>query len=252
MNPQLTWIAASPPSLLYAAAQLAEGRALVDAAYASQLQPIVAETSAELEHYGVEPRRFWTNVVPWSAGLASSVAPEIANRLASVLQVSDSPLANDELALRSGPLRAAWEARGPGLWRLLMSLMDNPLPTLSANVILVRPVCGGGGSIYVQQAAISLEAMLANPHPELPEVTRLAWLLMQLAGASRVGNEKRFALRLVPMILAAGEVVELTRCDQSTLATALRAWHLGEDPSDVASIADDLSSWRNKLSGTNA
>lgn len=240
MSLTLNWIAASPPSLLYAAALLGQGKTILDAHLAAQLQPIVAQTSAELQRVGVEPDRFWASVVPWSAGLAASLAADIAQRLATQLQASDVPLADDELALRSGPLRAAWEARGPGLWRSLQRELQQELPIATASVILVRPARGGGGEAYPQQAAVSMEAMLANPHPELPEVVRLAWLLAQLPLTEKTDDRERARLALIPAVLSAAADVELLSASEPTLRAALRHWHLADDDNAAAKLAEEI------------
>jgi hypothetical protein len=240
MSLKLNWIAASPPSLLYAAALLGEGKTILDAKLAAQLQPIVARTGAQLQQVGMEPNRFWANVVPWSAGLASPLATDIAEHLVAQLPASDSPLADDELALRSGPLRAAWEARGPGLWRSLQREVQQELPTATASVILVRPARGGGGEAYPQQAAVSFEALLANPHPELPEVVRLAWLLAQLPLAEQADDRERARLALIPAVLSAAADVELLTASEPTLRAALRHWHLAVDESVAAKLAAEL------------
>jgi hypothetical protein len=238
--------------LLYAAALVAADRPLVDLELAERLRPIVAETDAALQRCGVDRSRFWNNVVPWSAGLPAPCHTEIAARLAAALAASPSPLADDELTLRSGPLRAAWEARGPGLWHSLQNVLQDNLRSLSASVILVRPALGGGGEVFAEHSAISFEAMLANPHPALPEVVRLAWLLAQICIGSSIDERHNAAPALVPATLAAAEEVELARCDSPTVAAALHAWHLVDDQDASSPLAEEIwNQWQaRRSSGT--
>ena len=90
-------------------------------------------------------------------------------------------LAHDsETHLRMRPLREQWEARGPGL----LKYAGQQLPWLtwpSHPVIhLVAPQQGGGGRV-VTESEIEFETMLFHPHPALPEIARLAWLLIARA-----------------------------------------------------------------------
>ena len=47
-------------------------------------------------------------------------------------------------------------------------------------MILVQPVLGGAGAAHWLYNSVHIEAVLANPVAELPEVVRLGWLLAQL------------------------------------------------------------------------
>ena len=96
----------------------------------------------------------------------------------------------------------------------------------------MQPATGGGGRAHPLYNAVSIEAVLANPHPELPEVTRLGWLWAQLhldlpkyhevwgrAAITRIGP-----LAVLPPLLAAADQVELVRFDRPLLAAALDAF----------------------------
>jgi hypothetical protein len=81
---------------------------------------------------------------------------------------------------------------------------------------------------------VLLEAVLANPIASLPEVVRLGWLVAQLnldvpQFQGELRRERALALgglAMLPVVLSAGEDVELCRCDETTLAQALAAWQV--------------------------
>jgi hypothetical protein len=142
------------------------------------------------------------------------------------------PRALEELELRAGPLGGQWEARGPGLIATVARLTQADLIVDSADVILVQPALGGAGAAHVFYNSVRIEAVLANPIAELPEVARLGWLLAQLnLDLPRFQGDlprRRLAqlgpLAMLPPVLAAAEEVELARNNIETLAAALSAW----------------------------
>jgi hypothetical protein len=101
-------------------------------------------------------------------------------------------------------------------------------------VFLVQPVLGGGGEAHLCYNSLRIEAVLANPHPELPEVIRLGWMLGQLnldlpiysdaVHSERLPQVARMAM--LPVTLKAAEHVELARCDRNTVEFALDAWRI--------------------------
>jgi hypothetical protein len=138
----------------------------------------------------------------------------------------------EELLVRGRPLREQWEARGPGLLAEAARLTEASVVPESAKIVLVSPYVGGHGIAFPPFNRVAMEAVLVNPHAELPETVRLAWLLCQLSsdlpryvdavGAARVQDAA--SLALIPPVLAAAEAVELARCDEATIALALEAW----------------------------
>jgi hypothetical protein len=155
----------------------------------------------------------------------------------------------EELAVRGRPMREQWEARGPGMLIELARLTDAAVVPESAEIVLVAPYAGGYGWAHASQNRVTLEAVLVNPLPELPEAVRMAWLVGQLNGdlprfadslpAGR--GAAAFGLAMLAPTLAAAETVELSRCDEEMLAVALDAWRLGfsgaggDLPADAAS-----------------
>jgi hypothetical protein len=175
------------------------------------------------------------------------VAGAIAD-LEAALRLQSPELA-DELILRAGPICQQWDARGPGLLVELARLTDPAVVPEFAEVVVVSPYAGGHGLAHPLQNRVTLEAVLVNPTPELPETVRLGWLIGQLNSdlprfadalpAGRAAAAMRLAM-LAPA-LAAGEAVELTRCDEAMLETALDAWRLRDGlPADAG---EQLWSW---------
>jgi hypothetical protein len=162
------------------------------------------------------------------AGAVSDL--EAAMRLAQ-------PQLEDELAMRVGPIREQWEARGPGMLREVARLTDEAVVPEAAEIVLVAPYAGGHGLAHAAHNRVTFEAMLVNPMAELPEAVRLAWLISQLnsdlprfsdvllAGRAQVA----MSFAMIPPVLAAAEAVELAHCDEATISLALSDWqHLGE------------------------
>jgi hypothetical protein len=158
------------------------------------------------------------------------------------------PNLTDELALRERPLREQWEARGPGLIWNIANLTEAGLVPEQADVLLVRPAFGGAGAAHLQANSLRVEAVLANPHAELPEVVRLAWLVAQLdldlprhseeIQADRLPHVARLAM--IPPVLKAAEAVELVRYSPELIGRAIAAWHLAVPPGlDAVSVVSD-------------
>ncbi|HUE70136.1 MAG TPA: hypothetical protein VMP01_04535 [Pirellulaceae bacterium] len=155
-----------------------------------------------------------------------------------------------ELDLRMRPLREQWEARGPGMLHGIGLRTDESLIAQEAQVLIVQPALGGGGQAHHSANAVRIEAVLANPHAELPEVVRLAWLLAQLQldlpaysdriHAERLPHVAAFAM-LMPVLEAAQEV-ELVHASPALLKRAIAAWHLSV-PADLDAPQVVLQWW---------
>jgi hypothetical protein len=180
---------------------------------------------------------------------ATARAGEFAGLFADLkrAQSTSQPKLLDELELRAGPLREQWEGRGPGLLAGIGRLTEPGILVEQADALVVYPVAGGGGTAHLAQNAVSIEAVLANPWPQLPEVARLAWLIAQLnldlpRYTETLRDVRRVAaLAAIPPTLAAANEVELAQDDPATLRLALRAWRPGG--SDESAVADCLESW---------
>jgi hypothetical protein len=144
------------------------------------------------------------------------------------------PKFSEQVSMRAKPLQEHWLGFGQGLLAHLGRLTDKSLVVQEARVVLLQPSLGGSGVSHIDHNMVRIEAVLTNPLAEIPEVVRLAWLLAQLnldlpMYGESVGNKTLH--RLTPLlmlapILAAAEVVELSRCDDSIAELAIEHWHI--------------------------
>ena len=256
---QLHWRPHFTVSCLHAAEALVGGLPLVDAALAEAIAPGAHELSRSIAAESLSPPRFWRTLLAMSTSGGSSRelalqtlskmvgrqrAELLAGRVASAISGVESavrrtfPNLIEELELRMRPLREQWEARGPGMLHAIGVRTDPSLLAEQAQVLVVRPALGGGGAAHHFANAVRIEGVLANPHAELPETVRLAWLLAQLQldlpaysdriHADRLPHVAAFAM-LVPVLEAAHEV-ELARYSPALLTKAISAWHLRVPP----------------------
>ncbi len=140
----------------------------------------------------------------------------------------------EQIPLRARPLQEHWLGFGPGLLAHLGRLTQKDLLVSDARVVLMQPILGGAGMAHIDQNLVRIEAVLTNPLIELPEVVRLTWLLSQLHLDLPMHSETiganllaRLApLAMLPPILAAAEVMELSKCDESMAELAIEQWHV--------------------------
>jgi hypothetical protein len=194
---------------------------------------LVTRALARLQIYPVE-------------SVVGRVAGAIADLEAALRRVQ--PEIVEELAVRGRPLMQQWEARGPGmLGQLARSTGDVVVPE-TVEIVLVAPYAGGHGVAHAAVNRVTFEAVLVNPHEELPETVRLAWLIGQLnsdlprfadvlpaGSAAATLRATIFRAAMLAPALEAGETVELTRCDEATIDAAIDAWYLRDElPADAA------------------
>jgi hypothetical protein len=140
----------------------------------------------------------------------------------------------DELDLRSRPLRELWEACGPGMLFSVGKRTDRRLLADEATVVLVQPFAGGGGTSHAPYNLVTIEAVLTNSLPQLPETVRLAWLLSTLNAdlpefveLLKPGTASTvMQLAMLPAVLEAAADVEAVRPADGLLATAAEAWQV--------------------------
>lgn len=263
-------------SCLHAAQAVADGQVLADERVAAALELPARQLAGEFAAAGLAAGPFWRHLLPLSARIGNrrelaetalikvvgrnsrlaSTTSAIAAAIAGVENAFRSVLPNldQELPLREQPIRDQWEARGPGLLKQIGVLTDESLLPERCEIILVQPVLGGYGAPFLSYNQIHLEAVLANPIAELPEVVRLAWLISQLqldlpvygehVHRDRLPHIARFAM--LPVTLAAAEYVELAKLSPETIARAIEAWRLTVPP-DVDGPATVLQWWQTYL-----
>ena len=262
--------ASASASCFHAAAAMARGMPLVDARLAEALAASVASLTAELAASGIDPEAFFSQAVPLAADFENNreLAERVLNklrgrenhelpaaRLAGWFSQLESaflgavPGVVDELELRSGPLCEQWEARGPGLLAAIGRLTEPALLAESAEVVLVYPALGGAAAAHLPYNKVIIEALLTNPHGELPEVVRLGWLLstlnLDLPKYSEAIPPKRLTrlapLAMLPGTLEAAAEVELTPGGAALLAGAIAAWRLADSNADL--LVETLQEW---------
>lgn len=177
---------------------------------------------------------------PRDPALVVRIAGGIADLEAVLLRAQ--PNLAEELAVRCGPLREQWEARGPGMLREIARSTEEEVVPLAVEIVLVAPYAGGNGVAHARQNRVTFEGVLFHPLPALPEPVRLAWLLAQLnADLPRYADllpagraPELFAVAMLAPTLAAAQEVELAMCDEASLASAFEAWGIGTElPSDA-------------------
>lgn len=264
----LRWIADRSVNCLHAAAAMLEGRACAPAPLVAALDRPVAALGAALEALRIEAEPLMRHLVPLAAsiddptelvrrallkafgpGLYDASLSQLGGFVAGIKSAAALALPDvlDELELRGGPLREQWEARGPGLLALVSQRTAAELLVESADIFLTSPVLGGDGEAHLSYNSVRIEAVLANPHAELPEGVRLAWLLAVLnqdlprysENLSPRTRDWVVRLAMLPPVLEAAAEVEWAANTPDVLATALRVWHL----SDGRPLAETLSTW---------
>ena len=271
MTIDLRWIASHSASCFHAAEAVARKLPIVD----ETLRKALAEPTQELDHQlridGLPERQLWQVLVALSCQIENNhelaqvvlrktvghdrATPlrvaALAGRIADVEAAMRRTIPGlvDELMQRGRPLREQWEGRSPGLLHGVASLSDSRLLVPRADVVLVRPVLGGGGGAHLSTNTVRIEAVLTNNLPALPEVVRLGWLLLQLncdlpmfgerVPADRLSQVTQLAM--LPIVLKAAERVELAQFDEESMRQAVDGWHLEQLPSE--DLIDLLMAW---------
>ncbi|MBW8884374.1 MAG: hypothetical protein JF612_06255 [Planctomycetia bacterium] len=271
MGVEVNWRMCELTSGLHAAEAIARNEPLADSRLAAALTEPALQLAAEIRAANLPAERFWRHLIPLSANLAGprllleaaltktigrgarleAMIPAFEAQLAAVDIANQTalPNLNEELALRERPLREQWEARGNGMMHRIGQVTDENLVVPQCDVLLVHPALGGAGEAHLAYNSVRIEAVLANPYAELPEVVRLAWLIAQLQldlprysdtiHADRLPGIARFAM--LPPALVAAEAVELMRFTPEMIAMAIAAWRLAV-PEGIEAAAI-LSQW---------
>ncbi|MCG8587357.1 MAG: hypothetical protein MI757_21840 [Pirellulales bacterium] len=266
----LVWRPTVDASCFHAASALVDGRSLINAELTAAIESTVEDLDAALSNDAIDRNVFFDHLVPQSTAAASSTelarltlmktvghdrAESMTVQYADLLRnlrrayTTARPSLADELPGRGAPLEQQWNARGPGLINQIGRLTDEVLLVERAEVLLVEPVLGGGGAAHMLYNSVRIEAVLANPEDRLPESLRLAWLLALLNFDLPMLSERlhRDRLRIVgplsmlPVVLTAGEYVEVAACDAASIDAAIAAWRCKLP--DATRVADTLLTW---------
>jgi hypothetical protein len=248
--------------------------------YGERLGRWITELHAVEKHGPVEPQGFWDTLITTGSAIDSNrelAAAVLRNRqvldtdgsLGSLLAdlITDVeaafrqlfPRYDEQSAFRFRPLQEQWLGYGRGLMNQWKRLVRQDALVDRCTVIGLQPILGGFGKAHPDSDLVRIEAVLTNARPELPEVIRLGWLLAQMECESSelflrdvsVDLPTLIPLATIPSILAAGQELELTRCDSTHVALAIKHWHVSspcaplsetESPSKLAS---SLLAWWN-------
>lgn len=270
---KITWKTSPEISPLYAAAAVASGMPMADPQLAGLIGQSVQSISDRLAVADLDVDRFWSGLIAagdrqrdhrarvetalLQAGCgelaADSIAPTISGQLADlkIAYGEAFPKLNEQLPLRARVLREQWEARGPGLIAVLGKLTHRDLMPKKGTVVPVQPALGGGGDASPEAGLIWIEAVLANPFPDIPEVVRLGWLLARIGlgrkSASKLVDAKRLpdlaALALLPIVIEAAREVELLA--DVELTRLLDAWNIRRINSNCN--AEILGNWWSQM-----
>jgi hypothetical protein len=140
----------------------------------------------------------------------------------------------EQFDYRIKPLQEQWVGYGGGFSAHLRRLTQCDDWVREASIVGVQPIMGGAGRAELQYQAIHIEAVLTNPLPELPEVMRLGWLLSQLyttpfrtlSGLPPDAFDRLVPIAMLAPSLACGEVLELTKCNESIAELAIENWNI--------------------------
>jgi hypothetical protein len=257
----LRWIPHLATSALHAAEASWRGETIVDPQLAAAVREPAAALSQQITSHFLPELRMWRNLAAFVptfdtrrqavkiAGLRSLGSPLSDIAVAAIAgavtdlerAVSNAfPDLAEELELRGRVLREQWEARGPGMMKRMQEQLPPDVILAASDVLLVQPALGGDGKPHLVNNTVRMEAVLANPHPKLPESVRLAWLLSQLnldipkysedIHPDRLPHITAFAM--LPVVLEAAHYVELVTFDRELLPLAIEAWRL-RVPADV-------------------
>jgi hypothetical protein len=270
MSMRIRWLASHSLSGLHAAAAIARGQTVVDTQLAEALTEPAQALHQEVLAFGLPPDRFWRMACALATTfdnnrqlakmaayrtlgqaspneLSERIGGRISDLEAALLRIK--PNVVEELALRRGPLREHWEARGPGLLSRVFALTETRLMVDAADIVLVLPALGGAGEAQLQNNSVRIEAVLTNPEPRLPETVRLGWMLSQLhldlpyisEGMPHDRLPHVASLAMVPAILAAAEQVELAPFNDDMVRLALEVWRV--DTLNNSDPVDTLMRW---------
>jgi len=256
MPTEISWRPHVTVSGLHAAEASARRAVFADSRLAEAIRVPASQLAAEISAAHLPQARFWQHLIPLAGtrdhrrGFVETAVAKTAGRGPQFEQVVSGITAHvaaldvtvkaalpelaNELSLRERPLREQWEARGPGLLTQIGCLTEESLIVPQCEALLVYPALGGGGEAHLAYNSARIEAVLANPVPELPEVVRLAWLIAQLQLDLPIYSESIHAERLphiakyamLPAALAAAECVELVRFTPALVSSAISAWRL--------------------------
>jgi hypothetical protein len=258
---QLRWTANHSVSALHAAEMLAVfPTQITDARVKETIASFVTKAEQLIQTRGADPKLFWNRLISVAAEIEANF-PLVQTTLLKCGIFAEVPFINslagpitdieaafkqlfpkyqEQVELRIRPLQEQWLGFGTGLMAHVGRLTEKSVIADEARIIPVQPVIGGYGWAHIENNLVRIEAMLTNPMAEIPEVVRLGWLVSQLQlelprfsevlGAHVLHRVAPFAM--LPPVLAAAQVLELSECSNENVALAIQNWHIPL-PSDM-------------------
>ena len=281
---KLAWKPATVLSSIHAARLVAVSAEVTDQKLEQAIVPFATEVNNRLLSASIDASSFWSELVcdvvresdltaaTQNALVASGcselqldqAAPGIARQLEECRLALNSqfPRLDEQLQLRSRPLRDRWESVGPGLLRLIMKEIwsDSPPKRWSPtrmDVLLVKPMRGGDGGFDAESRSIWIEAMLTDVSVRVPEVLRLAWLVTQCNIDHHLQEMKEdaiqdehsdlkpaWSLATVPLVLKCASELDLVAAPDLPISESLELWRFisGDTASEIA-VSEIVVDW---------
>ncbi|NQU25058.1 MAG: hypothetical protein HQ567_27545 [Candidatus Nealsonbacteria bacterium] len=271
MGTELRWVVNQSANSFYTADLIRRGIDLPDSELVAALREPTAKLSATVDTNGLPVELFWRHLVPLSATIGSNrdlaktvsrkligsnprvefLVDRLAGRISDIEAAANRamPQLCEQVASLGGRLQQEWARHGRVILSTVAQQTDQQLIVSQADVMPVFPSGGGGGTSHLLYNSVSIEAVDDDPVAEVPEVLRLAWLVVQLNVDLPMFSENLqpgrrpliAAASMIPPVLVAAEGAELARYDLPSVAAAIAAWRI-EGPPGV-DLAEVITLW---------
>ncbi len=267
---EIHWQVNSSAGCFHTAECLLRGEPLQSEALAEAFAPLVDRLRPIIDASGLPAGTFLTHLVPLSAQLESNrplatallaktfgprngegYLSQLTNLLSEFERTYEQhvPSPAEQLAESAAGLRQHWNAWGQTMLAGIAQLIEPEAIVESARVLLLSPVCSGGGRAYFLYNSVGIEVVATEPTGQLLEIVRLCWLIAQLNADLPMYQGEIHRDRLVeivplamlPAALTAASELGLTKCDKATLSVALENWV--RVSSELNSTSDPLWNW---------
>jgi len=278
---RLRWFPGDRLSPIHAARCFAMGSPAVDESICVAIATPMSEFIGRLAGVEIDPSTFWTRLVSVSAagdtdivacreGLTAAgcsslsidvTASSLVTHLAEIRRAYQQryPKLAEQLTLRGRPIREQWDGYSAGLLKRIGKQTHASFLPKTVSAMLLSPYRGGDGGLDASAGRVWIEAVLANPFPEIPEVLRLVWFVAQvgLIDAFSTGSADSHgdpwvpparlprvaALAMLPIVLEAGHYLEMISTPPGELPLLFpktaSAWRLSVDDQTL----DALENW---------
>jgi len=274
---RIRWEIGDRLSALHAARCWAAGTPGIDSQLAAKLADPLSQLTKRLAAAEIDLEIFWSRLIATAAsGSSDSEACQAALLAAGLGELGIDgtssailthlaetrlafqeryPKSSQQLSLRARPIREQWEAYGAGLLRRMATQTHESFIPKSVVCVLLSPYRGGDGDCDPGSATLWMEAVLTNPVPMVPEVLRLAWLVMRVGAGAQIlqplateGTQETddckraalvLALALLPVVLEASSYLELSLSpsgNAALISAAAQAWCGPLEPAEIDTI----------------